>query len=460
MRLLTLLMFPAVLAAQSLQGLWEASIDSDALKLRMVLRLSATRDGRLSGTFDSMDQGFTGISISSVTVRRRAVSVRIAEIGASYAGRLNASGTEITGTWKQGGIAAPVAFKRVLSIPEERPQTPQPLLPYDQVEISVVNSAANLRLAGTLTLPRTRGPFPAVLLIPGSGPQDRDETIMRHRPFLVMADSLARNGIAVLRMDKRGSGRSTGNLEQANCPDFARDAAVCVRYLEGRAEIDPRHIGLIGHSEGGIIAPMAANDSPDIAFVILLGAPAVRGDQVIAEQITQMARLLGIPAEIQARSRALEERFGAILRQEDKPATARKRMRDALKEQESGLTGSQRLAFEQMNRRRIDEALTPDARFLMTYDPGPALRKLRCPVLALAGELDMQVSPSQNLPALAEALEGGGNTDYEIIKLPRLNHLFQGARTGSPSEYLGIPETLSPQVSDLISAWILRHTSR
>jgi uncharacterized protein len=390
---------------------------------------------------DSLDQGAKDLPASFIVQNGMAVKCELQRIGGAFAGTLNAAGSEMSGTWTQGGGSLPIVFRRtekpaVLS----RPQEPKKPYPYGEEEIRYENKAGGAKLAGTLTLPPGKGPFPAVLLITGSGQQDRDEALMGHRPFLVLADHLTRKGIAVLRVDDRGTGGSTGEVMTATTEDFAGDVLAGVEFLKGRGkQIDIHKIGLIGHSEGGTIAPMVATRSQDVAFIVMMAGTGVPGDAILMAQVESLSKA-GVPAPDVAKNLDMERQVLQIIKKESDPKMREARLRELSSELSAHAEAS------------------PWLRFFIMYDPAAALRKVTCPVLALNGELDLQVPSSMNLPAIAKALEDGGNRDYEIVKFPKLNHLFQTSRTGLPSEYGEIEETIAPVALETMSGWILRHT--
>jgi pimeloyl-ACP methyl ester carboxylesterase len=444
---ITLLLLAQLARAQGgpgVEGHWMGTLDTGPVKLRLALSIAKTEDGALSAKMDSLDQGAKDLPVSSIAQNGMAVKFEMERIGGSYQGTLNAAGSEMSGTWKQGGVALPLVFRRtekplVLS----RPQEPKKPYPYSEVEVTYENKPGGAKLAGTLTLPPGFGPFPAVLLITGSGQQDRDEALMGHRPFLVLADHLTRKGIAVLRVDDRGMGGSTGEVMTATTQDFAGDVLAGVEFLKSRGKpIDVHKIGLIGHSEGGVIAPMVALRSPDVAFIVMMAGTGVPGDEILLAQIEALSKAAGVPAAAIAKNLELEHQVFEIIKKEDDSKVRETRLREL-----SGKLSAQAQA-----------AASPWFRFFIMYDPAPALRKVACPVLALNGELDLQVPSSLNLPAIKKALEAGGNRDFEIVKLPKLNHLLQTSRTGLVSEYGEIEETIAPVALETISGWILRHT--
>jgi pimeloyl-ACP methyl ester carboxylesterase len=349
-----------------------------------------------------------------------------------------------------------------------RPQEPEPPFPYDEQEVFFQNED-QVRLAGTLTLPKSNGPFSAVILISGSGPQDRDDSVFGHKPFLVLADHLTRLGIAVLRVDDRGVGKSTGNFSEATSQDFAADALAAVEYLKSRSEIARGKIGLLGHSEGGLIASMVAIQSRDVAFVVTMAGPGLKGDQIVVGAGGADYKGGWISDEVVAEMRTAQERIFAIIKEERNPALLEARMRKEAavfcglaariraEAPESKKESAETVADAIENESQL--FLSPWFRFYLMYDPRTALIKVKCPVLAINGERDFEVPAKENLEAIRKALESGGNKDYTVLMLPNLNHLFQTAATGAISEYEQIEETLSVSALDTLSNWILKHTT-
>ena len=428
-----------------IDGAWLGTLDTGAIKLRVVVHIVNTADG-LTATMDSPDQGAAGIPVSSVTRNGATLKLAIGAVGATYEGAINQGLDAIAGTFTQNGASLPLTLKRVKdgAIPEpKRPQNPAKPYPYGEEDVVYDNPPAGIRLAATFTIPRGRGPFPAVLLIAGSGPNDRDESVMGHKPFLVLSDYLTRQGIAVLRADKRGIGKSGGNLAVATTADFATDAEAGVAWLKTRKEVDPRNIGLIGHSEGGEVAPMVAARNRDVAFIVMLAGSAVRGDEILPAQVMAGNEAAGMSHADALKSGELERQSLAVIESEKDPAKLRQKL----------------AAF--MPKEEIDQQwktlTSPWFQFFLQYDPASDLRKVTCAVLALNGEKDTQVVAGQNLPAIRKALEAGGNKRFETMEFPGLNHLFQTAKTGAVSEYAQIEETLSPAVLEKVATWILRH---
>lgn len=449
---------------QKIKGDWQGVLDVGAAKLRLVLHFTAEADNTLRGTMDSPDQNAAGLSIDTVLLAGQTLKFVMKGIGASYEGAVNTEASEITGKFTQGGVTFPLNFKRGTAAalaPPKRPQTPNKPYPYDQEDITFENKAANLTLAGTLTLPRTKAPFPAVVLITGSGPQDRNESLLGHQPFLVLADHLTRQGIAVLRFDDRGVAKSKGNFSAATSEDFATDVLAGIEYLKTRREINAKGIGLIGHSEGGLIAPMVAVKSLDVAFLVLLAGPGVTGEEILYEQSRLMIRAEGGTEADAARNRKLQEKLFAVVKAETDPAAAEKKLREVAAASVADMSEAQKKAADANPGAvlaQVKSLNTPWFRFFLTYDPRPALRQLKIPVLALNGELDLQVPPQQSLPEIAKALKAAGNKKAQSVALPKLNHLFQTAKTGGFSEYAKIEETISPLALTQISDWIAKQT--
>ncbi len=342
-----------------------------------------------------------------------------------------------------------------------RPQEPQKPYPYKEEQVTFKNEKDNVKLAGTLTLPSGARTYPAVILISGSGVQDRDESIAGHKPFLVLADYLTRNGIAVLRFDDRGIGGSEPGSPAATSENFAEDVLAGIQFLKSRKEIRASRIGLIGHSEGGMIAPMVAVRSNDVAFLVLLAGLGQCGEDVIYTQTELIQKSQGLDPAIIAQTIELQKRIHEII----KTAVDRKRIEQLVNEELAsfvrGMTNSQRNAFRPVEatiKGFLPMYQTPWFRYFITFDPMPVLMKVKVPVLALNGELDMQVASRENLELIAIALKLGKNEDFTIKSFPDLNHLFQTSKTGAVSEYAQIEETMSPEVLRTITEWVLTRT--
>jgi uncharacterized protein len=428
-------------APSDIDGAWMGTLDLGGIELRLVFHITNTADG-LTATMDSPDQNKTGLPVTVVTRNGSSLKLEMKQISGVFDGKITEDHSSMVGTWSQRGNSFPLVLKFVkdkAALERRRPQNPVRPYPYRELEVSYDNKLQGDTLAGTLTIPSGTGPFPAVLLIPGSGPQDRDESLMGHRPFLVLSDWLTRNGIVVLRADDRGVGKSTGDFATATTADFATDAEAGVAFLKARFEVDPSKIGLIGHSEGGIIAPMVAARNHDVGFIVMMAGPGVPGDQILVEQTLLISKAEGMSKDVAEKNAAEEKELLALVAKEQDPRTLQEQIREKLPDHASAQT---------------TVLASPWFRYFLSYDPATALRHITCPVLALSGEKDLQVPPKQNLPALRRALEEAGNTNFEIDELPGLNHLFQTANTGAPGEYALIEETMSPIVLEKISTWI------
>jgi len=447
--------------SKPIEGIWQGTLKAGAFELRVIFKISKAAGGELHATLDSPDQGAKDIPFDSVARDGSDVKLEAKKLVATFQGTLSDDGQAIKGQWKQAGATMPLALVRLDKEPETgRPQDPKKPYPYVEEEVSYENASAKVKLAGTLTLPKSRRPAPAVLLITGSGPQDRDESIMGHRPFLVLADSLTRRGIAVLRVDDRGVGGSTGQDTAATTEDLTGDVLAGVAYLKTRQEIDPRRIGLAGHSEGGIIAPLAASRSRDVAFIVLLAGTGVTGEEILYRQGDLIIKAQGANAELAAANRTTQKALFEIVKQEADPAKAEPQLRQALLELSGAKTAlaESKEAIEAQCAAQAKALSSPWLRFFLTFDPATALHKVRCPVLAINGEHDLQVDPKQNLPPIEAALKQAGNRDVTVKELAGLNHLFQHSKTGSPAEYGKIDETFAPEALEIIGNWIVERT--
>lgn len=418
-------------------GDWKGVLKRGAIDLKVALHLGP------ASTFDSPDQGVKGLP-ATMTRDGDRIIVTIPNVG-RFEGALKADGKTLVGTLSGDVMSGDVVFERGLIVPAARPQIPTKPYPYREVEASYDNAARpGVHLAGTLTVPDGAGPFPAVLLITGSGRQDRDETLFEHRPFLVLADHFTRRGVAVLRVDDRGAGGSTGAGPNDTSLDFATDVQAGIDWLKSRPEIDARRIGLLGHSEGGIIAPIVARNNPDVAFAVLWAGPGVSGADVLIEQARAVVASSGAPAEqVEATGRRQRALVDAVLSSSDEAAAYQAAIRIATSDGTPEAQAAPSI-------RRLTGAWF---RTFLTYDPRSTLESLRIPVLALLGGKDVQVLASQNEPPMKAAF--ANNPRAKVMVLPGLNHLFQNTTTGSPAEYGTLTETIDPKALKLMGDWIV-----
>jgi pimeloyl-ACP methyl ester carboxylesterase len=440
-------------------GHWKGSLKAAALELRIIFNISKSPQGQLTANMDSPDQGAKGLPMDSVKLEGDKLTLESRRIAGVYQGAISADGHEIKGQWQQGGQTFPLDLVRLDKEPDyTRPQEPTKPYPYEEQEVTLENKAAGIKLAGTLTLPKSSTSAPAVVLLTGSGAQDRNESIVGHQPFLVLADYLTRRGIAVLRLDDRGIGSSTGSVAQSTSSDLADDALAAVAYLKNVKQINPRKIGLVGHSEGGMIAALAASRSSDVAFIVMLAGTGVPGEQIILHQGEAIARAIKADEKLIAAGRELQAQLFAIAKRDTDLQEAQDEIIKLMLDSPSykaAPTPEARKALEANVAAQAQAMFTPWFRAFLVFDPAVAMAQVHCPVLALTGEKDLQADPKQNLPPMAAALKKAGNTDVTIRELPGLNHLFQHCETGSPTEYGRIEETFAPEAMSMIADWIL-----
>lgn len=442
---------------QEITGDWHGALKVQGLQLRLVFHISQTGGG-YSATMDSPDQNATGIP-ATASFERNVLKLSVANIGVEYEGALGADGN-IKGTFKQMGQSFPLDMSRTALEKETplRPQEPAKPYPYSEEEVVFENKQAGVRLAGTLTMPkRGKGGFPAVVLISGSGAQNRDEELMGHKPFLVIADYLTRHGIAVLRFDDRGTGASSGDFQSATSLDLSFDAEAAVHYLLTRKEINGRRIGLIGHSEGGSIAPMIAARSADVAFIVLLAGTGIPGSELLLLQDEALNRAAGMGEEdLQALVAFYRSAFNLVLQsppEEVRQPVLAERLRELVANYpaaKEGAGGNDEMFVNSL----ATQLASPWMQYFLKYNPALELEKVKCPVLSLNGEKDLQVPAKANQTAIAAALAKGGNRAVTIKEFPGLNHLFQECETGRPAEYGRIEQTISPLVLEEIRTWI------
>ena len=448
-----LLSIPTVAPAQeSVVGAWSGALSVQGTELRIVFHVEQGDDG-LTATMDSPDQGVTEIPVSRVSVAGDSVTFAVDRIGGTYEGALADDGAEIEGQWTQGGRSFPLTLtptSEADTAPPPRPQHPEPPYPYAVDSVTVQNEAADLRLAGTLTRPEDDGPHPAVVLVSGSGPQDRNSEVFNHKLFHVLADHLTRRGIAVLRYDERGVGASGGTFDGATSEDFATDVAAAVRFLRNRSEIDADAVGLLGMSEGGLVAPMVHIQFEPVDFLVLMAGPSVPGHEILVEQAARITAAQGAPSGAVDSIRSVQRRTLEGVATAPDSAAAAEHLRSVLEKEGAGPDRIQA---------QIDQATAPWFRFFVRYDPAPTLRQVEVPILALYGSKDLQVPPEQNVGPMRTALRESPSRDATVRVLDGLNHLFQPAETGLPTEYAQIETTIAPRALQAVSSWIRERTA-
>jgi len=441
-------------SADHIEGNWGGTL---AGALHLVLHIKKPATGPYAAVLESVDQGDVMIPVDKLDVTPDHVNLSIAAVHGSYEAKWDDGKKAWVGTWTQGR-SAPLNLTRVVGeVPKpKRPQEDaieQGALPYSRQPVKFDGANANIKLAGTFNLPQGSGPFPTVILIAGSGPNTRDEDVLGHKEFLVLSDYLTRRGIAVLCYDKRGTGESSGDYEAATTDDFAADAEGAVSYLRSRSDVDVRHIGLIGHSEGGLIAPVVAAHDSKVGFIVLLAGPAMRGDKLLAEQIYLIAKASGAPDSRGVSIRKVHEDMFAAIANAPNQAQAKSSAEAIF---DKAVEEHRTFADVDQTKANLDQLTSPWMRHMLGYDPVPALRKVKVPVLALNGSLDLQVPPKEDLAGIKDALRD--DKDVTVIELPKLNHLFQSANTGAPFEYGRIEETIAPVALDTIGDWVVTHT--
>ena len=449
--------FPISLSAQPagpVEGIWLGTLRVETSELRLAIIISWSEGNYYEGILNSIDQGGAEVPLDKVNLKEDTLEVVVSAAGMTIRGAIDPANGTWTTVFKQGPATFPLILTKVEQLPGmSRPQEPVPPYPYKTEEVSYEHSDAGITLSGTLTIPEGDGPFPAVILLTGSGPQNRDEELLGHKPFLVLADYLTRHGIAVLRSDDRGVGGSSGDFSTATTEDFAGDALAGVEYLKARPDMNFSMIGLAGHSEGGMMAPMAAVRSDDVDFIVLLAAPAIPFEDIIRYQTRRSWIKIGMDSIDIERNTEWQNQIFKLISSEKSDQQVREEM----------VRLYQDLSEEARTRMQVTEAsieseiarsTSPWWRFAFRFDPVSTLMQVSCPVLAISGDKDTQVTSKENLAAIEKALERGGNRDYRVVELKGLNHLFQTADSGDPLEYGRIEETFSPVAMQVIAEWI------
>ncbi|WP_444931615.1 alpha/beta hydrolase family protein [Microbulbifer sp. SSSA002] len=438
--------------ASGIDGEWKATTQTPSDNILPVTLHIDQDNGKWTGVLDSPAQDAYGIEMSQLEVSDNHISFEVEDLQISYQGTYNPVVELMFGSFTQGE-SLPLNFRKITTDkPENRPQTPVGPYPYTIEEVSFKSKITNHILSGTLTKPKSAIKATAVL-ISGSGPQDRDETAFGHKSFAVIADYLTRQGYAVLRYDERGIGESTGNFFTATTEDFANDTSAIVDYLNSRRDLPQGKIGLIGHSEGGMIAPMVASSRDDIAFTILLGGPAVKMQELFLDQWYRDRKHSGVTEENLQKIRKLDKIIFEQFAQLSKGEAISENLHQALYKsvELEGLEGDELETQVELLKKQYS---TPWFRYALNFNPESYLENTKCPLLALNGSLDFQVDAEMNLGNLEKVLSKSSHKDYEIIKLDKLNHLFQTAKTGSDAEYAKIEESFSPGALKIMTSWL------
>jgi len=437
--------------AQDISGTWNGILKVQGIQLRIVFNIIQTDKG-YSSTMDSPDQGAKGIPVTSTSYEKSILKLAISSLGIQYEGTLDKENVFV-GTFKQAGQSFPLNLTKENAEKEKvvRPQEPSKPYPYYSEDVRFENIKDNIVLAGTLTLPKKDGNFPSVILISGSGPQNRDEELLGHKPFLVLADHLTKNGIAVLRFDDRGTSESTGDFKTATTFDFARDVEFAIKYLQTRKEINKNQIGLIGHSEGGIIAPLVASENKDIDFIVLMAGSTLRGDKLLLLQKYKIETQMGINKQLVENNQQIFEGAYEIILNRN---LEKEVISDSLSHYFISKYGKDLL--ENQKNALINQLTSPWMIDFIRLDPAVYLEKVSCPILTINGNKDLQVPSKENLEIIENISKKSENSKIEIKELENLNHLFQECKTGLPSEYATIEQTFSPIALEEIANWILK----
>lgn len=449
-------------SAKELEGTWYGILEFAGVKLRVIFHIHCPKLDACAGTVDSPDQGAEGIPLSKAGMENGKVRFECDAIAGKFLGSWKNGNETLVGDWIQGGARVPLELKRTPPPKNLRPQEPKPPFPYEISSIEFPGGDKGVRLSGTLTKPKGPGPFPAIVLVSGSGPQDRDESVFGHRPFLVLADYLTRRGWVVLRYDDRGVAQSTGTFTLATTEDFARDALAAVNYLSSTQNFVSDPIGILGHSEGAIVAIMVASQNPRVSFIVLISGPAVPGYDIILKQTELISRHQGMKEPQLEKVMNAQRQLLDLVRDETDSSSLRDKVRMTLRESIKNLPeeSEDKELNEKILETQVEQILSPWFRFFIRNNPATVLEKVRQPVLALYGEKDLQVPPEQNIPPLAATLEKAKHPDFQIVKLPGLNHLMQSAETGGLEEYARIEETFSPRALKVIGDWLDRWVSQ
>jgi uncharacterized protein len=448
----------AKIHGQDILGQWNGVLEVQGTQLRLVFNISKT-DKELKATMDSPDQGAKDIPCTTANFEEGVLKIAIANAGIKYEGKLENDKT-VKGTFTQGGLKIPLNLSKdkVEKTTKAKPQEPSKPYPYYTEEVVFNNEKDKITLAGTLSLPTKEGNYPIVVLISGSGPQNRDEELLGHKPFLIIADYLTKKGIGVLRYDDRGTAQSTGNFQTATSQDFSTDVEAAVAYLKTRKEVNARKIGLIGHSEGGLIAPMVAAKSKDVSFIVLLAGTGIVGDELLLMQMALIARATGESETDIKNTQKLSKEVFKIAKKTQDSEILKKGITTFLQQQlkENSEIKPKGMTDEMFIKAQVSSFANPWMQYFLAYDPATSLKQVRCPVLALNGEKDLQVPAKINLEAIKKILETAKNKNVTTKELTGLNHLFQECKTGSPEEYAKIEQTFSPMALTEMATWILK----
>ncbi len=469
------LFFSSTVYCQNIVGNWEGSLQIQGTELPIIFHISKDAAGKLTASFDSPKQKAFNLACSDVIVRADSVIMEIQLINGRYAGLLNGDKTKLHGNWYQGQGSLPLVMTKTSDVATavqlKRPQTPKPPYPYKSEELVYSNADQTIQFGATFTVPLPdpnvdyfRAPiYPTVILITGSGKQDRDETLFGHKPFAIIADYLTRQGIAVLRVDDRDMGKTTGSFNISTTFDFVKDIEAGIEYLKTRKDVDVDQIGLIGHSEGGIVAPMVASKRKDVKFIVLLAAPGIHILDVMEQQNADIMASKGLAKPDIDEYRPLYKNIVTAIIYAKDSASASKKAMEVFKKWQLGKSASSVKNTTGVETEKDIVAFTnafvkdlagPWFKQFMKMNPQEYLTKITCPVLALNGEKDIQVEATSNLAGIKSALEKNKNKNFKVQEMPGLNHLFQHCTSCTVEEYGELEESFDSRTLKIIADWI------
>ncbi len=442
---------------QDITGDWYGALHIQGTQLRLVFHIKKTDSGYVS-TMDSPDQKALGLPVAKTSYVQPRLNISMPAIHLEYEGELDQE-QKIKGSFKQNGQTFPLelSHEQIEKKVVKHPQEPIKPYPYSEEEVQFENPIGHHTLAGTLTLPQKTGIFPVVILITGSGPQNRDEELLGHKPFLVLSDHLTRQGIGVLRYDDRGTAKSTGDFKSATTADLATDVEAAINFLMTRPEVDKKKIGLIGHSEGGLIAPIVAAGNRNVSYIVLMAGTGIPGDELLLKQEELIARATGSKEDDISKMKVSNRKAFDMINTIKDTSNLRRSLTEYVMGELKASPSDQKpagMTDEAYAKIQVQTLTSPWMLYFLRYDPRPVISKVKCPVLAINGAKDLQVPPRENLEEIEKALRKGGNKKVTTQQIPNLNHLFQECTTGSPEEYATIEQTISPVALNIISDWI------
>jgi pimeloyl-ACP methyl ester carboxylesterase len=457
--------------SQNITGTWQGNLNVQGNSIPIVFHIIKDSSNNLAASFDSPSQHAFNLLCNAVIVKEDSVILMMESINGKYTGKLSADKKQMTGTWHQGGGSLALDVNKtsetVVIKTQNRPQTPKPPYPYHSEDVEYFNADKSLQYGATITYPSTTEnnktkKFPSIILITGSGQQDRDETIFGHKSFAVIADYLTKKGYLVLRVDDRGIGKSTGNFAKSTTADFVKDVEVSLDFLEQQPQVDKNKIGLLGHSEGGMIAPVVADARKEINFIVLLAGPGIPITQLMKEQVEAVAASSGKSPELTKITGQLYSIFTEEINKNEDSTTTHNNIKNKLIvfAQNSDTATRSAMGFNDLTTidknitDGIERFTTPWLKYFLAFNPQPYLEKLHCKVLALNGSKDVQVIPESNLAGIKASLKKSKSPKYDVIEIPGLNHLFQTCIKCSPDEYGDLEESFSPKALDIIGNWL------